>query len=87
MSTSKKIMLVKGLEEFSKLEGGPATLYNCVVERAFLHVGRKPLISQTKDTTKPTAIVRATQHFVAVCYLVEGETPPDHLPRVAFTYL
>lgn len=87
MATSKKIMMVRGLEEFAKLDTGPATIYKCVVEQSLLHVGRKPLISRTKDRNRPTSIVRATTNFVAVCQLLEGEEAPEYLPRVVFTYL
>ena len=84
---SKRILLIQGLKEFVKLDSGPAPTYKCVVERAVLNVGRKPLVAQTKNESKPALIVRVTPQCAMLCQLLPGEVAPEYLPRAFFAYL
>lgn len=86
---AKKIIQLRGLAELEKLEatGGTQT-FKYVVERCNLFLGpRRPVVTQVSDVTAPTAIVKATTHFVVVCQLLQGEVAPDYLPRVRQAYI
>lgn len=81
---TRKVMLINGMAELEKLDAQNTPAYKFVVERAVLHLMRKPSVSQTSNAEYPTVIVSASPQVVTVCQLNRTEKAPDELPRVRY---